>query len=604
MAEKTVRNTQDLIFRLLQQDFSTIPVNKLKEVIDYVVNTPEELLEQEVLRKRIAKVFSQQIVNIPQDRKEIVIDFLLKINIIDARANFYSYVKLVASVVMPNTFRDGRHIQVICEHLQSLYESYVKYEEDPKAHITERLQVFLPPRSMKSVLCSILFPSWILGRNPKYRVLLIGNNTQNAIDIFGRPLKNLMLSGEYKEIFPETKIDEKASAAQRFFTLNGGGFYCSGAGVAIAGRGGDFIICDDMLSEQTAFSKTERTKINLNYIPGIRSRSQPGAAELLVNTRWHLDDTSGFLLKIDAKSRRPWKVISIPALLDAAAVKALRRKGDPEGWYVEGDSYWPEYKPLVELLDLKEGYLKSEPYKWNALYMQNPIAEEGNIVKAKDFKILRNNEEMPSIVQVIVSLDMAFSDKKRADFTAFSVWGVFHRRVDTINGVQYIPCILLLYAERGKWSFHDLCEVCEDLRADENFKPDFFIVEKAAGSVTLTQELHRRGFPLIEYDARGKKEERLQSAAVLIKAGRVWLPEDEEGDKLTDWAEDLKEETCNFPSSPHDDLMDTLSMAIVWLRDNGIIRHEGYDYGDEEDNDNKVQRKVPNTYWGSLLKSR
>lgn len=619
---KKIRTKNDLIFNLLRADFSELSESETKDILDYLFDTPASLLQQKHLRKRISKVLSENTKAFPTtgDYQDKALNMLIKVSIIDAQNDFYSFVKIIANNVMPNAYRDGRHIQVICEELQGLYESYVKSQEDPEKYKTGRLQVFLPPRSMKSVLCSILFPAWILGRNPKYRILLLGNNTQNAIDNFGRPLKNLIASQEYQAIFPNTQIHPEVKSAQRFNTTAGGGYFCSGGNVAIAGRGGDFIICDDLLSEQTAFSKVERTKINMNYVPGIRSRSQPGAAELIINTRWHLDDLSGFTMGMDGyirpdgtpskpKAFRPWKIISVPAILDEAAAILLKRKGDPKSWFNVGDSYWPEYRPLDALEDLKTNYMNTEPYKWNALYMQNPVPEEGNIVKWSDWKVWKRKKP-PAISSILVSFDTAWSEKERADYTAFTVWGVFHRTVETNNGKQYIPCLIMLYAEKGKWSFHELCEKCEWLRSESPWKPDYYVIEKKQSGIGLLQELHRRGFPLYEYDPRASKEERLHSAAVLMKAGRVWVPIQFEGDEptqdLKEWAQEVVEEVCNFPSAPNDDFTDTVSMAIIWMRDNGIIRHEGYDYEDEDED----QEGGPSSYlggytpWGALITGR
>ena len=607
-----IRNRQDLIINLLKGDLEFSDEKTRKDVFEYVLETPMEFFERNPrLRNSVTKHIASAFPFVPPSMRERVRDFLLEIAVLDAKTNFYSYVKLIAPFVIPNEFQDGRHIQVICEELQSLYESYANEEVR-----TERLQVFLPPRSMKSVLCSIIFPSWVLGRAPKYRILLIGGNVSVAIDVFGRPLKNLISSEEFQAIFPGTKIDNDVKSAQRFNTQDGGGFYCAGAGQGIAGRGGDFIILDDVINEQNAWSKVERTKINLNYVPGIRSRSQPGAAELIINTRWHLDDISGFTQKMDGyirpdgspskpKAYRPWKVISVPAILNEDGVNILSKPGDPKDLFKIGGSYWPEYKPLEELEALKANYKATEPFKWEALYMQNPVPDEGNIVKFSDWKVYRNDNP-PKVHQVLVSIDTAYSEKERADFTAITVWGVFYKPIETSNGAQFIPHLILLYAERGKWNFHDLCAKMEWLRSESKWKPDYFIVEKAAGSVVFIRELYRRQFSLYEFDPKGKKEERLQAASMIIKAGRVWVPIDEPGNDdcidLKPWAQEVCDEVCNFPSAPHDDYTDTVSMVIIWLRDNGVIHYDAYNYEDEDEEEVDHTKMASKSYWGALTR--
>ena len=219
-----MKTKTDIVFNLLKSPWDSLEREELEDVLIYILELPIEVLEsQKHLRKRIFKVLAMRKNLIPRSMEEKIRDFLIKVTIIHAQTDFYTYVKLIASVVIPNEFRDGRHIQVISEDLQSLYESYERNQKDFIRHLdgeinendifpTERLQVFLPPRSMKSVLCSILFPSWILGRNPAYRVLLVGGTVDVAVDVFGRPLSNLIKSEEYKEIFPLTAVDPKISS--------------------------------------------------------------------------------------------------------------------------------------------------------------------------------------------------------------------------------------------------------------------------------------------------------------------------------------------------------------------------------------------------------
>ncbi len=591
---------KDFTLRLTKVNFKSLKEIEKIELLDYFLALcPRTELRDKDIRRGVLK-FLTSISGIPSHYTERVVEFTTELVAEDAREDFFTFVKLMAERVIPNKFRNGRHIEIIAEHLQSLYESYI----NPKV-ATERLQVFLPPRSMKSVLCSILFPAWVLGRNPAFRVLLVGGTVQVAQDVFGRPLRTLIESEEYKAIFPATILDQKASSAQRFFTTAGGGFFCGGAKTGIAGRGGDFIICDDMLSEQTAFSKTERTVINNNYIPGIRSRANPGAAELLVNTRWVLDDPSGFLLKVDKDSLRPWKVVCIPAILDELASKFMRRPGDPEGAYKEGTSYWPEWKPIEELEDIRNSYLITEPYKWYALYLQNPVPQDGAIVKRTDFRFWDSEiQGRPKVTQIVVSIDTAYQETQRSDYSAVTVWGVFHSAKDLKGTTTWVPSIILLDAKKGKWDFDELCNVCEDLRRE--WKPDFFLVEKKQSGIGLLAELFNRGFPTIPYDPRAKKEERLQAAAVLMRGGRVWVPKDKP------WAMEVVEEVCSFPSAAHDDYTDTVSMTVLWMRDNGYIRHEAYnggaevDFDDGDDSSNGSSFRVSkgsssSSYWSPLI---
>ena len=64
-----------------------------------------------------------------------------------AKVDFFSFTKFIAPSLVPD-FKIGKHIEVICQKLQRVVDS-----PDP-----QRLMVFLPPRSSKSLICSQLFP--------------------------------------------------------------------------------------------------------------------------------------------------------------------------------------------------------------------------------------------------------------------------------------------------------------------------------------------------------------------------------------------------------------------------------------------------------------
>jgi predicted phage terminase large subunit-like protein len=325
------------------------------------------------------------------------------------------------------------------------------------------------------------------------------------------------------------------------------------------------LICDDTVSEKDAWSKAYRNEINSNYIGGLRSRLMrtPRGAEVITNTRYHLEDISGFLLKVDETSKRPWNIIKIPAILDKESSELLREPQDPQGLYAEGTSFWPEMQPMEILEEERDSLLKTEPHKWHALYLQNPVPQEGGMIKYSDWQFWNQQVDgTPNCTHVMVSIDTAYSDKKRADFTAFVVLGVHYPRGSTI------PHLIVLKSEKGKWDWPDLVSKCEEVKVRWN--PDFFIIEKKQTGAALLQDLYRKGYPLVEFDPKGTKEERLQSAAIWFRQGRIWIPEDTE----SGWHTELMEEVCNFPSVSHDDLTDALSQAIVWYRDMGIVQHE------------------------------
>ena len=154
-----------------------------------------------------------------------------------ARNKFMSYAKHVYE-----GFIEGRHHRIIAEKLEAIANGQLK-----------RLIINMPPRHSKSELASYLMPSWLLGRNPKLKIIQATMNTELAVR-FGRKVRDLIADPIYADIFPDTDLKQDSQAAGRWETSRGGEYFAAGVGAAMTGRGADLLIIDDPHSEQDALS--------------------------------------------------------------------------------------------------------------------------------------------------------------------------------------------------------------------------------------------------------------------------------------------------------------------------------------------------------------
>ena len=138
-----------------------------------------------------------------------------------AKEDFLSFVKCV----WPE-FIEGAHHRHIAK----------KFNDLATGKIT-RLIVNMPPRHTKSEFASYLLPAWMVGRNPKLKIIQATHTGELAIR-FGRKAKNVIDSKEYQELF-KTKLQEDSKAAGRWETKQGGEYFAAGVGGAITGRGAD-----------------------------------------------------------------------------------------------------------------------------------------------------------------------------------------------------------------------------------------------------------------------------------------------------------------------------------------------------------------------------
>ena len=446
-----------------------------------------------------------------------------------AQTDFMSFVKRV----WPE-FIEGSHHKKIAEKFNDLADGKIK-----------RLIINMPPRHTKSEFASFLLPAWMIGRRPKLKIIQSTHTTELAVR-FGRKAKTLMDMPEYKEIFP-TRLREDSQAAGKWETEQGGEYYAAGVGSAITGRGADLLIIDDPHSEQDALNIDALERAYEWYTSGPRQRLQPGGAIVLVMTRWNTKDLTGALLRAagDMKADK-WELIEFPAILPS------------------GKPVWPEFWKLEELEGVKSSISLQ---KWNAQWMQNPTSEEGALIKREWWRKW-DKDYIPSLQHVIQSYDTAFMKKETADYSAITTWGVFYNDED--SG----PQLILLDAIKDRFEFPELRRIA--YQQYQYWQPETVLVEAKASGLPLTYELRKMGIPVINYTpSKGNdKHTRVNSVAPLFESGQIWAPTDKE------FAQEVIEECAAFPYGDHDDLVDSMTQAVMRFRQGGFVDHPE-DYKDE-----------------------
>ena len=460
-----------------------------------------------------------------------------------AKTDFMAYV----NYVWPS-FIHGRHHVKMARAFERVARGEVK-----------RLIINMPPRHTKSEFASYLLPSWFLGLFPGKKIIQTSHTAELAVG-FGRKVRNLVDSDAYKDIFPELALQADSKAAGRWNTSKGGDYFAIGVGGAVTGKGADLLIIDDPHSEQEAALSEVNPEIYDKtyewYTSGPRQRLQPGGAIVVVMTRWSKKDLTGQVLKAAAqRSGEEWEVIDFPAILPS------------------GKPLWPEFWSLRELEALKTELPNG---KWMAQYMQQPTSDVSAIVKREWWKIW-DHEHPPSCEFVIQSWDTAFLKTERADYSACTTWGVFYQDDDT--GVSRAN-IILLNAFKKRMEFPELKQ-----RAFQEYKEwevDSLIVEAKAAGSPLIFELRAMGIPVQEFTpSKGNdKIARLNAVADMFASGHVWVPN-------THWAEELVEEVASFPSGEHDDLVDSMTQALLRYRRGGFIQLAS----DEEDEPRQFRSK-------------
>jgi predicted phage terminase large subunit-like protein len=183
------------------------------------------------------------------------------------------------------------------------------------------------------------------------------------------------------------------------------------------------------------------------------------------------------------------------------------------------------------------------------------------------------------VTHCIQSYDTAFLKKETADYSAITTWGVFRETEDSQE------CLILLDAWKGRVEFPELRRVAKEQY--DYWKPETVIVEAKASGLPLTHELRNMDIPVVNFTpSKGQdKHARINAVAPLFESGKIYAPLDRE------YAEEVVEECAAFPFGENDDLVDSVTQALLRYRQGGLITHPE-DYQEEP-----LPRGKKSYYW-------
>jgi len=386
-----------------------------------------------------------------------------------------------------------------------------------------KIMFFLPPQHGKSTHNTIHFPAFYLTKNPKNKVI-VGAYNQEFANSFSRKIRtlterNILLSTE-------------RTAVTEWETSVGGYLKVVGVGGGITGYGADLIVIDDPIkNREEANSKIYRERIWNWWTDSISTRAHPKTSYIFTMTRWHQDDLAGRILE----NEKDWLVICLPALAESEK-DLLGRK--------EGEALWPERYPKEYLLKQME----QSPATFQALYQQRPSAESGAIFQMEWWEYYK---ELPNVEFIIQSWDTAFKKKQENDRSVCTTWGI------TKNSYYLIDC----WFERLE--FPQLKRMVVNLY--DKYKPHLILFEDAASGQSLIQELQNETrLPIKPVRPLTDKIARAHAITPIIEAKKVFLPE------RSSWLCDFLNEMLIFPNGAHDDIVDTVTQFLNYIRNEYI----------------------------------
>jgi predicted phage terminase large subunit-like protein len=246
-----------------------------------------------------------------------------------------------------------------------------------------------------------------------------------------------------------------------------------------------------------------------------------------------------------------------------------------------GELLWPERFGEREVVSLER---QMGPWTSAGQLQQRPEPKGGGVIK-REWWQLWEREKFPPLDYVMASLDTAYTTKTENDYSAMTVWGVFSggnqgaianrvigRDSETISMIKRTyteehPKVMMMFAWQERLELHEL--VLKVSQTMKDYKVDKILIENKAAGISTAQEIRRlyghEDFAVQLVDPKSQdKLSRLYSVQHLFAEGLIFAPD-------RTWADQVITQVSTFPKGKHDDLVDTVSMALRHLREIGLL---------------------------------
>ena len=440
------------------------------------------------------------------------------------RLDFSSFVQKTFSTLNPGqVFVPDWYLQAIAYQLERV-----------RLGKCRRLIINLPPRSLKSMTASVAWPAYLLGQDPKLRIICASYSSDLSRTL-SRDFRAVVGSNWYRDAFPETRVSPTKDSQDEVQFTERGFRLATSVGGTLTGRGSNIIIIDDPLKPSEAYSASAREAANQWFANTLLSRlddKQTGAI-VIVMQRVHMNDLSGFV----QQAGDDWTVLSLPAI--ATCDQDIPLLGGKVHHRRVGEVLSPRREPLATLKSIQM-VLGGDLF--SAQYQQEPVPPGGMMIKrawVQRYTELPPKEEQLCTIQ---SWDTAMKGGPDNDFSVCTTW------IQTYDEHWY-----LTHVWRGRVDYPGLKAKVSEMAAI--WDPSQILVEEVGTAIGLLDEFkHLRGITGVKPDR--DKISRVSVISARFEAGQVFFP------ASASWLPDLEAELFAFPGGSHDDQVDSISQAL------------------------------------------
>jgi phage terminase large subunit-like protein len=436
-------------------------------------------------------------------------------------------------------------------------------------------QLLLLPRDhMKSALIAYRV-AWELTKDPTLRVLYI-SSTSNLATKQLKFIKDIFTDDVYRLYWPDMVIQEEAKREKwtereisldhpkrRAESIRDPSIFTAGLTSNIVGMHCDIAVLDDVVVQSNAYLEEGRNKV-IDQYSLLSSIETVNAREWVVGTRYHPKDLYSSLLEMEVDEYDEiGNVVKAEPLFESKEYP-VETAGDGTGQFIwpkqqRSDGKWFGFDSDI-LAKKRAQYLNkihfraqyyNDPHDVDSSPIQRDLFQyyDQNYLSRKDYNWFFKRERL----NIVASVDFAYSTGKKSDYTSIVVLGVdglsnyYILEIDrfrTTKISEYFQHILKLYE---KWGFRKI-------------RAEVSVAQKVIVDDLKENYIRPNGLSLSVDEYRpsrwiGSKEERIFSILEPKYANRqIWHYQAGNCQVL--------EEELLYTNPAHDDVKDALASAI------------------------------------------
>lgn len=441
-----------------------------------------------------------------------------------------------------------------------------------------KYQLLLLPRDhMKSALIAYR-AAWELTKDPTLRILYI-SSTSNLATKQLKFIKDILTSETYRLFWPEMVLEEEAKREKwtereisvdhprrKEESVRDPSIFTAGLTTNIVGMHCDIAILDDVVVAGNAYTEQGRDKVRQQY-GYLSSIEGTNAREWLVGTRYHPSDLYSDIIGMESKQFDSLgNVIETRSLFEVFE-RQVESVGDGTGEFLwprqqRSDGQWFGFDAQI-LGDKREKYSHNQ-IEFRAQYYNDPHDVGSSAFGRDNFQYYDRKYLFEKDgrwyfkgqrLNVVASVDFAFSTNKKADYTAIVVVGadadgyIYVLDIDRFRTDRYSDYFTRIFKLYDKWGFRQL-------RAEVSVAQKIIVTE-------IKDQIRKLGLSLAIDEFRpsrwqGSKEERIYATLEPKYANKqIW--------HYMGGNCQILEEELMFANPAHDDVKDALTSAVDFV---------------------------------------